>query len=172
MSRPWFHTFRWSCWSYCRIFVNTQYAECACKVKHKRWTARVEKIKLSLSKLVYLFNEMSTEKGKAGSTQQPQYAGTLSPWKQHKDILFCFASFRILSKGMKGWKKKKKPKLKSTNEVNETLVCSERLLSDLWGSFQGEAGRDFYKTTTQVLPKEDIEMWLCCSREFLTSIFS
>lgn len=58
---------------------------------------------MSLSKLVYLVHEMSAgegwERGRAGGSSHSLQP--LSPWRQHKDILFCFASFPILSKGMK-----------------------------------------------------------------------
>lgn len=54
---------------------------------------------MSLSKLVYLVHEMSAGgwgRGRAGSSSHSLQP--LSPWRQHKDILFCFASFPILSK--------------------------------------------------------------------------
>lgn len=59
---------------------------------------------------MYLVHEMSTERkkkkkkkkeGRASSSGSSHSLQPLSPWRQHKDILFCFASFPILSKGMK-----------------------------------------------------------------------
>lgn len=94
----------------------------------KRRAAGAEMKNVSLSKLVYLFYKMCAEKkkGKPEAAHSSHSLQALSPWRQHKDILFCFASSPILSKGMmRKKKKKKKTKLKSTNEVNEILKCSE-----------------------------------------------
>lgn len=44
--------------------------------------------------------------------------------------------------------------LKSTNEVNKTLVCSEGLMSDLIGGCECEFGGEFYKTTTKLYTKK------------------
>lgn len=102
----------------------------------RRWTAGVEMKIVSLSTLVYLFQEMSTIKKKkikrGASSTHGHGLQSVSPWKQHKDILFCFASFPILSRGMEG-RENKNPELESS-----TLVCSEALLSNLTGRFQCE----------------------------------
>lgn len=56
---------------------------------------------MSLRKLVYLVHEMSAVIGGEGGAGSSHRLQPPSPWRQHKDILFCFASFPILSKGMK-----------------------------------------------------------------------
>lgn len=80
---------------------------------------------------------MSTKKKKkkrkaSSSTQQPQSAGTIAlETTQGHFVLLCQLSYSIQRD-----EGEKQNKLKSTNEVNETFVCSERLVSDLGGRFQ------------------------------------
>lgn len=91
------------------LFFNTQHVKYAHKDTHKRQRARVEKKKVSLSKLVYLFHEMNTHKKKES---QQQTAATVCRHYRLGDNTrtFCFAlpAFPILSKGIQRERKRKK----------------------------------------------------------------
>lgn len=78
------------------LFFNAQHVKYACKDTHKRQRAEAEKKKVSLSKLVYLFREMSTKKRKASSRLQPQSAGTIAlETTQGHFVLLCQLSQSI-----------------------------------------------------------------------------
>lgn len=99
------------------------------------------------------------KKRKASSTQQPQSAGTIAlETTQGHFVLLCQLSHSI----QKGWREEE-TLLKSTNEVNETLVCSEGLVSDLRGRFQCLVVSFFRNTTkpwSQMKTRIDEHRWL------------
>lgn len=51
--------------------------------------------------ILYIFSMRWAEKKRKPAAHSSHSLQALLPWRQHKDILFCFASFPILSKGMK-----------------------------------------------------------------------
>lgn len=139
-----------------KLFFCTQYVKYACKHTHTHTDARqraaVEKKTVSLSKHVHLFHKMvmgkeeKEEKEEEGRKKKKESSAAdsshslqaLSPWRQHKDILFCFASFPILSKRMRtenerkeNTEKKEKKSSRAPTEVNKFLVRSEGLVTDL-----------------------------------------
>ena len=119
-----------------------------------------EKKKVSLSKFVCLFHEMAPPKKKLKKKRKPAADSShslqaLLPWRQHKDILFCFASFPILSKGMKTERK-----LSPRAPTRWTSLCYA--LRDLWATLQEDLNVFAFLTVSFILGrgKSDIEIWL------------
>lgn len=145
-------------------FFTTQHVKYATKGSHKRQRAGVEKEKKCPWANLYIFSmrwarKKKKKKRKASSTQQPQSAGTIAlETTQGHFVLLCQLSHSI----QKGWREEE-TLLKSTNEVNETLVCSEGLVSDLRGRFQCLVVSFFRNTTkpwSQMKTRIDEQRWL------------
>ena len=117
------------------LFFTTQHVKYACKGSHKRQRAGVEKKKSVLEQTCISFPWDEHKKKKKGkpAAHSSHSLQALSPWRQHKDILFCFASFLILSNGMKGGRNFPQ---EHQRYWTRTLACSEGLVSDLRGRFQ------------------------------------
>lgn len=107
--------------------VYTWHVKYACKHTHKRQRAGVEKKKVSLSKLVYLFHEMGTQKKRKKESQQQTAATVCRHYRLGDNTrTFCFAllAFPFYPNG---WSEREK------NSAQEHQR-GEQVFGMLWGT--------------------------------------